>query len=86
MWVNMVEITITTLPDHHPDRNTQKEKTHVVDNHRNPGNPVAARLFRTQYKSKLSANRRLDSYSNRHRRHPCHIAASWGDVNILHFD
>lgn len=30
-------------------------------------NPVAARLFRSEHKPKLPANRRLDPYSDRHR-------------------
>jgi hypothetical protein len=40
-----------------------------VDHHRNFGNPVVARLFRSEHKSKLPANRQLDSYFDRHRRH-----------------
>jgi len=40
-----------------------------VDHHRNSGNPVAAWLFRAEHKSKLPANRQLDPYFDRYRRH-----------------
>jgi hypothetical protein len=40
-----------------------------VDYHRDSGNPVAARLFRSGHKSKDSTNRRLDPYFDRFCRH-----------------
>lgn len=42
---------------------------------------VAARLFRSEYKSKFSANRQLDSYTDRHRCHTRHTALAWSFVN-----
>jgi len=53
-----------------------------VDYHRNSSNPMAARLFRSEYKSRLSANGRMDPYSARYCRHPRHIAPSWCNVII----
>jgi len=47
----------------------QKEKSHVVDNRRNSIRTMVAWLFRSEYKPKVSANRRLDSRSARNR-HP----------------
>jgi hypothetical protein len=80
MWAKMAGITLTAIPDHHPDENTQKEISHVVDYRRNSRDPVAARLLRAEHKSKLPANWRLDSYSDRRRCDPHHIAPSWCDV------
>ena len=40
-----------------------------MDDYRDSGNPVDARLFRSGHKSKDSANRRLDSYFDRFCRH-----------------
>ena len=48
----------------------QKEKSYVVDYHCNSSNPVAARLFGWEHKSKLPENRQLDSYSARYCPHP----------------
>jgi hypothetical protein len=54
------------------------EKSHVVDYHRDSSNTVAARLFRSEHKSKIPAHRRLGSYSGRYRRHTHHITLPWG--------
>ena len=62
----------------------QKEKTHVVDYHRNSSNPVAARLFRRKYQSQVPEDRRLDSYTDRYCPHP-HCFASVGDRVSLYF-
>jgi hypothetical protein len=48
----------------------QKEKSYVVDYHCNSSNPVAARLFGWEHKSKLPENRQLDSHSDRYCPHP----------------
>ena len=53
---------------------TKKEKPHVVDYHCNTSNPVAARLFRREHKSKFSENRQLDPYPDRYCRHPHYFA------------
>jgi hypothetical protein len=52
------------------EQNIQKEKSHVVDYHRNSGNSVATRLFRPEHKSEFPANRQLDTHSARSCRHP----------------
>jgi hypothetical protein len=67
---------------HHIERIAQKENSHVVDYYHNSANPVAARLFRSKHQPQLSANRRLDSRSDRYRGHPHHIAPPWCDVNL----
>ncbi len=76
--VGVIQATI----HHHTERIAQKEKSHVVDYHRNSSNPVAARLFRSEHKSRLPANRRLDSHSDRYRSHPHHITPAGYNVNI----
>jgi len=52
-----------------------------VDYHRDSSNSVATRFFRSEHKSKVPANRQLDSHSDRYRRHTCHIEPAWGDIN-----
>ena len=47
----------------------QKEKPHVVGNHRCTDSPEAAGLFRRQNQSKVPINRRLDPYADRYRHH-----------------
>jgi hypothetical protein len=42
--IQMVGIIQATI-HHHTERIAQKEKSHVVDYHRNSSNPVAAWLF-----------------------------------------
>jgi len=79
--MQMVGIIQATI-HHHTGRIAQKEKSHVVDYHRNSNHPVAARLFRSEHKSRLPANRRLDSYSDRYRRHPHHITPLWRGINL----
>ena len=79
-------ITQTTIGSHHTQRITEKEKSHVVGYHRNSGNPVAARLFRSGRNSKPPALRPLGSHSDRYRYHPHHIGPPWGDMNLLVFD
>ena len=44
---------------------------------RSSNNPVATRLFWPEHQSKVPANRRLDSYLDRYRRHTHHIGAAW---------
>jgi hypothetical protein len=51
------------------NRVLKKEKSHVVDNHRNFGSAVVARLFRSEHKPELPANRQLDPYFDRYRCH-----------------
>ncbi len=51
----------------------QQEKSYVVDYRRDSSNTVAARLFRSEHKPKLPANRQLDPYPDRYRRHTRHI-------------
>jgi hypothetical protein len=63
------------------DMQYQKEKSHVVDYHRNPGNTVAARLFRSEYQFKFPENRELGSYPDRYCRHTPHFAFT--RVNII---
>jgi len=60
----------------------KKEKPHVVDHHRDSSNPVAARLFRSERKSKVPENRQLDSRSHRHSHHTPHITAPWGGQSL----
>jgi hypothetical protein len=79
--MQMVGIIQATI-HHDTERIGQKEKSHVVDYHRSSSNPVAARLFRSEYKSRLPANRRLDSHSDRYRNHPHHITPAGDNVNI----
>lgn len=57
------------------------EKNYVVDNYRNSGRFVATRVFRPEYKSKLPANRRLDPYFDRNRRHTRHFESVRDYVN-----
>jgi hypothetical protein len=64
----------TTINNHQTERIAQKEKSHVVDCHRNSVNPVAARLSRWKHKPKLPENRQLDSYFDRNRCDPHHFA------------
>ena len=78
--IQMAGITHAIM-HHHTGRIAQKENSHVVDYHRNSSNPVAARLFRSEHKSRLPSNRRLDSHSDRDRRHPYHIAPAGDNVN-----
>ena len=77
----MVGIVQATI-HHHTGRIAQKEKSHVVDYHRNSSHPVVARLFRSEHKPGFPANRQLDSHSDRDRRHPRHIAPPWCDVTL----
>ena len=65
--------TQTTMQDHHTERIAQKEKSHVVDYRCNSINPVAARIFRSEHKPKLPANRQLDPCSDRHRSDPRYL-------------
>jgi hypothetical protein len=60
----------------------KKEKSHVVDYHRNSNHPVAARLFRPEHQLKLPANRRLDPYPARDCPHP-HRFEAVGDRELL---
>src|SRR5512147_1610927 len=62
----------------------QKEKSHVVDYHCNSSNPVAARLFGWEHKSKLPENRQLDPYSARYCPHPNRSKRA-GDHLVLRF-
>jgi hypothetical protein len=48
-----------------------------VDYRRNSSRTVAAWRFRSERKSKVSANRGLDSHSDRNRYHTCCIELSW---------
>ena len=57
-----------------------------MDYHHNSSSTVAARLFRSERKSKVTENRQLDSHSARYRHHPRHIEAPWGSVNPSGFD
>ena len=57
-----------------------------MDNHRNSNNPVAVRLYRSEYTSKSPALRTLGSRSDRYRRHPYHIGPPWDNINLWHFD
>ena len=63
-------ITQTTIHNHRTEQIAQKEKSHVVDYHRNSGGTVAARFLGWEYKPKLPAYRQLDPHSDRHRGHP----------------
>jgi hypothetical protein len=51
----------------------KKEKSHVVDYHRNSIHPVAARLSRWQHQPKLPENGQLDPHFDRHCGHPGYI-------------
>jgi hypothetical protein len=53
-----------------------------VDYYRDSGNPVAARLFRPEHKSKDSTNRWLDTYFDRYRRHTRCIEPVGGGVDL----
>jgi hypothetical protein len=53
-----------------------------VDYHRDSGNSVAARFFRSEYKSKLSEDRQLDSYPARNCCHTRRIEPPWSDINL----
>jgi hypothetical protein len=64
----------------------QKENSHVVDNHRNSINPVAAWLFWPEYQSKLPSHRQLDPYPDRYRRHTRHLEPASRYINIKHVD
>jgi hypothetical protein len=54
-----------------------KEKSYVVGHRRNSSNTVAVRLFRSEHSSKASANRELDSHSDRNSCHTRCIELSW---------
>jgi hypothetical protein len=54
-----------------------------VDYHRSTTNIMAARRFRAEYKSKLPKDRQLDPYFDRYSGNTSHIAAAWGDINII---
>ena len=54
-----------------------------MDYHRNSTDTVAARLFWSEHKSKLSAHRQLDSRSDHYRCHTRHIESAWGGVDPL---
>jgi hypothetical protein len=43
---------------------SNKEKYHVVHNHRNSNHPVVARLFRFEHKPKFPEDRQLDPHSD----------------------
>jgi hypothetical protein len=53
-----------------------------VDYRRDSGNLVAARLFRSEYKSKLSEDRQLDSYAARNCCHTRRIEPPWSDLKL----
>ncbi len=53
-----------------------------MDHHRNSGNLVAARLFRTEHKSKLPAHRQLDSHSDCYRRDPHRFEPVRGHIDL----
>ena len=53
-----------------------------MDNHHNSGYPVAARFLRSEYQLKLPENWRLDSRSDRYRRHTHWLTAPWGGKNL----
>jgi hypothetical protein len=76
----------TANHNHRPGQIKQKEKSHVVDYHRNSNNLVAARIFRSEYKSKISENWQLDSRSDRYRRHTHHIEPPRGAITLLRFE
>lgn len=57
-----------------------------MDYHRDFSNTVAARLFWLEHKSKISSYRRLDSLTDRYRRHTHHTVPAWGGVNHSQFD
>ena len=57
-----------------------------MDYHHHSGNTVVAWLFRSERKSKVPKNRRLDSHSDRYRHHTRRIEAPWGSVNPSGFD
>ena len=52
-----------------------------MDYRRNSTNPVAARLFRREHKSKLPENRQLDPYFGRRRGHPRYFEVVGDRVN-----
>ena len=79
MW-----ITQTTLHNHHTGQIAQKEKSHVVDYHRNPSHPVAARFPGRKYKPKVPAYRQLDPCFARYRSRPGRIERI-GNCLGLHF-
>ena len=62
----------------------KKEKSHVVDYHRNSNHPVAARFLGWKHQPKLSENRQLDPCFDRYRRHP-HRFETIGDRRVLDF-
>ncbi len=57
-----------------------------MDYHRNTFRTLAARLFRSEYQSKVPANRQLDPCSDRNSRYPHHIKPSEGYLNRLDND
>ena len=57
-----------------------------MDYRRNSSHPVAARLFRSEHQSKVPTNRRLDSHSDRYRRHTRHIEPTTCDLKLSRFD
>jgi hypothetical protein len=53
-----------------------------VDHHRNSGSTVAARLFRSEHKSKLPPNRQLDPYFDRYRCHTRRFEPVRGHIDL----
>jgi hypothetical protein len=77
-WVNCHLVKPTRrLPINH----SEKEISHVMDDHRYFSNTVASRLFRPESQFKISAHRQLDSHSNRYRRHTPRTELTGGGVN-----
>ena len=79
--IQMVGIIQATI-HHHTERIAQKEKSHVVDYHRNSNNPVAVRLFGSEHNSKSPTLRSLGSRSDRYRRHSRHIGPPRCNINL----
>ena len=53
-----------------------------MDYHRNSGNLVAARLFRSELKLKLPTHRQLDSYPDRSRRDTRRFEPGRGHIDL----
>jgi hypothetical protein len=65
-----VGITQTAIHNQHTGRIAQKEKSHVVDYHRNSSNTLAAGFFRPERLFWLTANWQRRSRLARHRGRP----------------
>jgi len=57
-----------------------------VDNHHHSNHTMAAWLFRSEHKSKITTHGQLDPYTDRYRHHTHRIAPPWSVVKLYRFN